>query len=236
MIKSTKNNSDYNFRLPSNNNRITAIDSLQNGIYSVSGIVDELTEVKIATNNSKYRILNINDNTSQLKIYVWEEHLDKIRHLSEGQIVQIHDLLITKEENKAFFDNNTIVKLNPKNIADNQYQLNFYKTKDGHNVRSRGEYIIELVLDDLGIKHDYEPEITLSGKKLRPDWFLPNNNNKDKIIEFWGMEDQVNYLKNQNKKLKIYAENDILCLSLNDEDLKSYRRLQQRIYEFVFKK
>ena len=107
-----------------------------------------------------------------------------------------------------------------------------YTTKDGHNVRSRAEVIIDNLLDDLKIDHDYEVEFTINKVKVKPDWFLSKN---EVIIEFWGMEDNRQYAKRQLDKLKLYAEHNIICLSLNDADLADHSALEQKIQNFTKK-
>ena len=48
-----------------------------------------------------------------------------------------------------------------------------YTTNDGHKVRSRAEVIIDNLLYDQQIPHQYEINLQLGGTDLRPDWFLP---------------------------------------------------------------
>ncbi|MFX1536990.1 MAG: hypothetical protein ACFFDI_22465 [Promethearchaeota archaeon] len=105
-----------------------------------------------------------------------------------------------------------------------------YITKDGHEVRSRAEVIVDNLLNDLQIQHQYEPIISLSGVELRPDWFLPSQN---LYIEYWGLEEDINYAKNQREKLKLYTEHRLACLSLNDTDLQDCRELEHRILAFI---
>lgn len=107
-----------------------------------------------------------------------------------------------------------------------------YTTKDGHRVRSRAEVIIDNLLFELGITHDYEKSMTIMGTTLRPDWFLPDSN---AIIEFWGMEDHQEYVQKQVTKLKLYAEHNLPCLSLNDDDLEDSRRLEEKLSNFAKK-
>lgn len=105
-----------------------------------------------------------------------------------------------------------------------------YTTNDGHRVRSRAEVIIDNLLHDLGISHEYEKPLTLAGTRLWPDWFLPSQN---AIIEFWGLEDQPAYVQKQVAKLKLYAEHNLPCLSLNDEDLSDSQQLADRLRNFA---
>ena len=107
-----------------------------------------------------------------------------------------------------------------------------YTTNDGHKVRSRAEVIVDNILYDQQIPHQYEIKLQLGDTELRPDWFLPKQN---AIIEFWGMEDKENYTQRQIYKLKLYAEHSITCLSLNDADLVNSKTLRQKIIEFVTK-
>ncbi|MFX0209869.1 MAG: hypothetical protein ACFFDT_28055 [Candidatus Hodarchaeota archaeon] len=105
-----------------------------------------------------------------------------------------------------------------------------YITKDGHKVRSRAEVIVDNLLCDLEIQHQYEPTISLEGVQIRTDWFLPTSNI---YIEYWGMEENAEYAEKQREKLKLYTEHRLACLSLNDADLQDYWELKQLIVAFI---
>lgn len=236
MIKSSSIDLETNFKFEYDNRNFTSVKLLKNGVFNISGDVKEISQMKYTKNknNSPFKILNIEDETGQIKVFVWEESLNKINGLLRGDKIRIKNLTINRELIGYVKDKTTLII--DKNIIGSNFRrlnsniCNRYRTKDKHNVLSRAEIIIDNLLYDLGIKHEYEFRLEFSGVILKPDWFLPDYNI---IIEFWGMEDKENYLKNENKKLKIYAENRIACLSLNSDDLVDYRKLQQRIINFV---
>jgi hypothetical protein len=105
-----------------------------------------------------------------------------------------------------------------------------YRTKDGHQVRSRAEVIIDNVLFDLNINHEYEKELRLGSRTYKPDWYLPDHN---LYIEFWGMEDDRSYQIYQREKQKVYGEYHVHYLSLGDKDIVDRLALEDKIMHFL---
>lgn len=107
-----------------------------------------------------------------------------------------------------------------------------YTAKDGHVVKSRAELLIDNLLTDHQVNHEYEKAITLGTVTLHPDWYLLYQN---VYIEFWGMEDHKRYRDKELEKLQLYSENQITVLSIKDKDLSDYKALEKRILNFVEK-
>lgn len=103
-------------------------------------------------------------------------------------------------------------------------------TKDGHKVRSRGEVIIDNLLYDLGIKHEYEIYLKLGKERVSPDFYLPL---LDKFIEFWGLTDDPDYQQRKNKKISLYKSHDVEFLSLYAQDVDDHQKLMKKIQNFV---
>ncbi|MCE7737109.1 MAG: hypothetical protein GPJ54_19640, partial [Candidatus Heimdallarchaeota archaeon] len=105
-----------------------------------------------------------------------------------------------------------------------------YIADDGDEVKSRAELVIDNFLTSNQIKHEYEKKITINGKILSPDWYLPDC---DAYIEFWGMESNQNYSEKQLKKLKVYAKSDLRVLSLNNPHLENGPYMAKTILGFI---
>ena len=107
-----------------------------------------------------------------------------------------------------------------------------YITKDGHCVRSRAEYMIDSLLADLELKHDYEIPLTLNHHRVLPDWVLPEYG---VIIEFWGMINVSSYVTRMQQKLALYKKSGIPCLSIKDADLSNYEFLKDKVTAFLIR-
>lgn len=84
------------------------------------------------------------------------------------------------------------------------------KTRDGHYVASRGEYMVDNFLYGTRIAHAYEQELYLGedAKVMIPDFtaLTPKGN---VYIEFWGVEGNASYDKRKEIKKKLYQEYDL---------------------------
>lgn len=92
-----------------------------------------------------------------------------------------------------------------------------YRTKDGHNVRSRGEVMIDDALYYYGVVHAYERKVPIE-EELYCDFFIPSEN---VYVEYWGMENDPKYLERKKKKLEIYQKYDLNLIELNDDDISN---------------
>lgn len=99
-------------------------------------------------------------------------------------------------------------------------------------IKSQGEQAIADILTKYNIDFEYEYPLLIKEKKegdnekLRiwyPDFWLPKYSI---VIEYWGMEGDVNYDKGKTAKLAAYKKLDIDCISVKpstlSKDLKSY--------------
>lgn len=93
----------------------------------------------------------------------------------------------------------------------------FYKTKDGHLVRSKNEAVFDNILKLLNIEHYVDGHICKEQYNYRYDFLIKAINNKDVYVEIWGYDEQSTNDKSKvsntykqliqnyrdNKKLKI---------------------------------
>ena len=107
-----------------------------------------------------------------------------------------------------------------------------FETQEGELVKSRGESLIADFLHREGFKYTYERPIRL-GRSIvvRPDFYLKRY---DVIIEFWGMLNDANYLKNSNWKIAHYKKFNLKFIELEPEDLPHlkeifYQKLEKAI-------
>lgn len=103
------------------------------------------------------------------------------------------------------------------------------RTRDGHMVRSRAEVIIDNALYEYRLAHAYERKVPIE-EELYSDFFIPSEN---VYIEFWGMNNDPNYLKRKNEKLEIYKKYDLKLIELTDEDISNLEdHLPRKLLKF----
>lgn len=89
------------------------------------------------------------------------------------------------------------------------------RTSDGHYVRSRAELLIDNFFYQNRITHAYEKKLNID-EHLYCDFYLPEN---DIYIEYWGMEENTQYLARKKEKLEIYAKYGFKLIELHDSDI-----------------
>ncbi len=86
------------------------------------------------------------------------------------------------------------------------------KAADGTVVQSDGERIIADELNKLNIEFRYDNRFRIiKGYAVRPDFYLPE---QDLYIEYWGMEDNLDYRIGMLEKKKLYQQAGKRLLSL----------------------
>jgi len=86
-------------------------------------------------------------------------------------------------------------------------------TDDGHNVRSKAECMIDDWLYSHDLVHAYELPLPRE-PDLMCDFYVPK---ADCYIEYWGLEDDEQYLKRKEKKVNIYQKHGLNLISLNEK-------------------
>ena len=89
-----------------------------------------------------------------------------------------------------------------------------YRTSDGHYVRSRAEAMIDDWLYNHRIVHAYERKLPVAD--VLSDFYLPQGN---VYIEFWGKENDSDYVRRMHEKQEIYRRNNLQLISLTDAEL-----------------
>jgi DNA-directed RNA polymerase subunit RPC12/RpoP len=75
---------------------------------------------------------------------------------------------------------------------------------DGTVVQSDGERIVAEELAAMGVAHRYDNRFRIvKGYAIRPDFYLPEF---DVYVEYWGMEDNVDYRIGMLEKAKLYQQ------------------------------
>ena len=97
-------------------------------------------------------------------------------------------------------------------------------------VRSRVERNLVRFFDRYGITYIYEQPLILEGKKLSPDFYLPNYK---VYVEVLGLYDtNVRYRKKARLKKKLYSEHSIPVISLYPRHLKNL----EKVFPVLFQK
>ena len=112
------------------------------------------------------------------------------------------ELLQDQSKNKPH-----IVKVGNKFYEDSL----IHRTTRGELVRSKSEVIIADHLFSNGIEYDYEPEVTVDGRKFRPD-FIAYDPDDDDIFWYWehvGMPTDPDYMERWKEKLAYYNAHGI---------------------------
>ncbi len=93
-----------------------------------------------------------------------------------------------------------------------------YRTKDGHNVRSRGEVIIDNTLYEYGLVHAYERKLPID-EDVYSDFYLPARLGASAVyIEYWGKEDEK-YLERKKQKKEIYKKYNLNLIELENHHI-----------------
>lgn len=107
------------------------------------------------------------------------------------------------------------------------------RTKDGHNVRSRGELIIDNALYDYGLVHAYERRLPIE-EEVYSDFYIPaKHGGKAVYLEYWGLEDEE-YQKRKEVKRSIYKEHGFYLIEITNshiENLDDYLPKELRRYD-----
>lgn len=95
------------------------------------------------------------------------------------------------------------------------------RTKDGHQVRSRAEVIIDNALYDYGLAHAYERKLPIE-EDVYSDFYIPSKNGgKAVYIEFWGLENDPKYAERKKIKQDIYRKHELNLIELIDKHIEN---------------
>ena len=105
-----------------------------------------------------------------------------------------------------------------------KYPVGAIKTEDGHYVRSRAEALIDNWLYSHGIVHAYEQRLP-GRSEVYCDFYLLE---LQAYIEYWGLMGDPDYEKKRRKKLKIYREEGLNLIQLDERDITSLGDVMRR--------
>jgi len=103
-----------------------------------------------------------------------------------------------------------------------------YLCEDGHNVRSKGEMLIDNWLFSKNIVHAYERSVFMASDPdavVLSDFFIPEG---EVYLEFWGLSEDKKYQKRKKIKQKLYKVNKINLIELEEKDVKRLQDLMPR--------
>lgn len=93
-----------------------------------------------------------------------------------------------------------------------------YVCKDGHQVRSKSEMVIDDYLYDHEIRHCYEYLFDVDGTtEIKPDFYLPE---ADVYLEHFGITNSERYEKEKQYKLDIYRKAGVTVICTDEDDMK----------------
>jgi len=96
-----------------------------------------------------------------------------------------------------------------------------YRTKDGYQVRSRAEAIIDNALYDYGLAHAYERKLPIE-EDVYSDFYIPSKHGGRAVyIEFWGLENDAKYAARKKAKKEIYLKYDLNLIELSDKHIEN---------------
>ncbi|MGN0796226.1 MAG: hypothetical protein ACI4MT_04670 [Christensenellales bacterium] len=122
-----------------------------------------------------------------------------------------------KYKNKTILFKIKVEKGQHIELLDDSYE-GMFTCKDGHIVKSKSERDIDNYLFEHKIAHAYEKTITINEEQFKPDFYLPD---LDVYIEHWGYnEDNIEYTKQKDYKIKKYIEKGITLICTNEKEMK----------------
>lgn len=95
-------------------------------------------------------------------------------------------------------------------------------------VRSNGERKIARYLENHGIAYQYERRLVLEGRKLFPDFYLPQHN---VYVEFWGrVNEDRRYRAFMCKKKELYSRHHITVISVEPRHVQHIQHHFPRLF------
>jgi len=116
---------------------------------------------------------------------------------------------------------------------ETQVELNkTIQAADGTVVQSDGERLVAEELAALGLAFRYDNRFRIiKGYAIRPDFYLPE---LDLYIEYWGMEDKLDYRIGMLEKQKLYQQAGKRLLSLHAHEKPRLREaLREKLKHFL---
>ncbi|MFA6867317.1 MAG: hypothetical protein WCR54_07355 [Clostridia bacterium] len=188
-------------------------DYMENGVIRMFAIAEE-----VAQYNDNYLKNRVVEDITALML----RKNDKINTIVKEK-KKVEDIINETKQSKNFDD----IDYRKQWAAEHQCD-------DGHYVRSYSEMLIDNWLYNNGYVHAYEKSVFM---KLQPDavvlsdFYLPDGN---VYVEFWGLNDDMRYLKRKEEIIQMYEENQLNLISLEEPDVKRLNDiLPRRLFEYI---
>lgn len=213
----------------------------QNSLYKSNHIFcDECYNKYVQNNESEYftiedLLIELNDIIKR-RYKTLTDKYDKI-----GRLYNIRNQIkkTTEDNGTILFDDFLAKCYDILHQNTNQEDYPKLTTKDKHQVRSRGELIIDNYLYDNNIRHLYEITLILNNKPVNPDFYLPDF---DVYIEYWGYDENSQdremadaYEQRKQEKIELYKQNNIKLIEIENKDFEDIYTKLNNIFEKLTK-
>jgi len=169
--------------------------------------------------------------------YLKDRVVDDVKALMERKKVKKEKQ--KKKDNISVVSNSDATEKQSKSFDDVDYRKQWaaeHQCDDGHYVRSYSELLIDNWLYNNGYRHAYEKSVFICTEPdavVLSDFYIPDGN---VYIEFWGLNDDQRYLKRKEKKLKMYKDNNLNLISLEEADVKRLNDiLPRKLFDYIKK-
>lgn len=161
-------------------------------------------------------------------------HSNEKKYYTIGKLYNIRKLI--NKQNYFHFIAYEKYLIDCYNIITNNENMPLLTTKDGDQVRSRGELIIDNYLYGNNISHEYEKSVYINEIELRPDFYLPEY---DVYIEYWGYDENSQdreiadaYEQRKHEKQGLYKQGNITLIEIENKDFENiYLTLDNKFKE-----
>jgi Mn-dependent DtxR family transcriptional regulator len=144
----------------------------------------------------------------------------QFKHPQSGiPFVHWPESILENENFKGAFMQTAGIPEEPSPIQEDfrtKYKAEF-RTKDGHYVRSKAEVMVDNWLYTEGFVHAYERKLPVE-EDVYCDFYLPQGK---VYIEYWGLENDPQYLERKKEKIGIYQKNNFQLIELNESDIQN---------------
>jgi len=189
-------------------------------LYKMKAIAN-ITYEKYEYQSLKARVQNDIENAIQKRIAAKEkkQETDKLKLADENS--QLNKAMQKRQEQEER-DNKRIIR-----------------AADGHKVLSDGEKAIDDTLYSCRVAHSYGMELPFGNESNRYcDFFIPVAGDLSGIyIEYWGMDDNLQYEQNKKEKIKLYQSENVAFIGIEkDEPIKDSQGFKVRLIKEINQK
>lgn len=150
------------------------------------------------------------DDKDKKPYVVWTEEI------FNNQIFMDAFCKVSEQDSKQNTETNSSIDSGKINFRD-KFHAGNYRTTDGHWVRSKAELSIDNWLYMAGLVHAYERKLPIE-EEAYCDFYIPSGR---VYIEYWGYEDEPEYISRKKAKQHIYQKYEFNLIELKDEHIKN---------------